>query len=161
MTLRLWIADDHHAAFRCGGWAWVRAAGAELSGQAGGARHTTAGRTRLEGLAAALKDLPGAEPLAIHLTDAGFARALAALPDLAAAGWRDARGEPLPDQDLWIAAAAILSRRPYSAHHAEPAPKTPAAFAAAWAELARDKAKAQGPFTAAIPKPNLGKLQGL
>jgi hypothetical protein len=160
MTLRLWLAFDHHAAFRCGGWAWVRADGAELCGQAGGARNVTPGRNRLEGLAAALKDLPPGD-LTLHLADAAFARAIAALPDLAAAGWRDARGEPLADQDLWLAVAAILSRRPYAARHAEPAPKTPAAFAAAWAELARDKAKAQGAFAAAIPRPNLAKIQGL
>ena len=36
-------------------------------------------------------------------------------------------------------------------------PRTPTAFAAAWAELAMDKAKATGPFAAAIPKTNLAK----
>jgi hypothetical protein len=40
---------------------------------------------------------------------------------------------------------------------AEPAPGTPTAFAAAWADLARDRAKDKGAFTAAIPKPNLAK----
>jgi hypothetical protein len=40
-------------------------------------------------------------------------------------------------------------------------PRTPCAFAAAWAELAMDKAKATGPFSAAIPKPNLAKAPGL
>ena len=33
MTLRLWTCADHHAAFRCGGWAWVRAEGTELAAQ--------------------------------------------------------------------------------------------------------------------------------
>jgi hypothetical protein len=40
---------------------------------------------------------------------------------------------------------------------AEPAPKTPAAFAAAWADLAQGRAKDKGSFQAAIPKPNLAK----
>ncbi len=40
-------------------------------------------------------------------------------------------------------------------------PRTPGAFALAWAELARDKAKAKGAFAAAIPKPNLAKIAGL
>ena len=35
----------------------------------------------------------------------------------------------------------------------------PAAFAQAWANLAMDKAKAAGAFTAAIPKPNLARVK--
>jgi hypothetical protein len=34
---------------------------------------------------------------------------------------------------------------------------SPAAFAAAWAELARDKVKAKGSFSAPIPRVNLAK----
>lgn len=161
MTLRLWTAADHHTAFRCGGWAWVRADGAELAGQAGGGRHTTAGRNLLEGLAAGLATLPPTGAVAIHTADPNLARALAALPQIAAGGWKDAKGEPLADPDLWQAIAARLSKRPYTATHAPAAPATPMAFAAAWADLARDKAKAQGPFASAIPKPNLAKVQGL
>lgn len=161
MSLRLWIAADHHAAFRCGGWAWVRAEGGDLAGQAGGARNITAGRNLLEGLAAGLAALPGDGEVAIHAADANLARALAALPRIAAGGWKDAKGEPLADADLWQAIAARLSKRAYAAAHAPAAPATPMAFAAAWADLARDKAKAQGPFSSAIPKPNLAKVQGL
>ncbi len=38
-------------------------------------------------------------------------------------------------------------------------PGTAMAFTVAWAQLACDKAKAGGPFTAAIPKANLAKIQ--
>ncbi len=34
-------------------------------------------------------------------------------------------------------------------------------FLTSWAEVGLDKAKATGPFSAAIPKPNLAKLSGL
>lgn len=160
MSLRLWTCADHHTAFRCGGWAWVRADGAELAGQAGGARNTTAGRNRLEGLSAALAALPQGA-VEIFTADADLARALTALPRIAAAGWTDAKGQPLPDQDLWQAVAARLSQRPYTAAHTPAAPATPMAFAAAWADLARDRAKDRGPFASPIPKPNLAKVQGL
>jgi hypothetical protein len=158
--IRLWIAADHHAAFRCGGWARLRQAGGDLAGQAGGARNTTAGANALCGLAAALKALPPGE-IELHLSDPAFARAVAALPQLAAAGWRDAKGGPLADQSLWLEVAAGLSPRTWRAAPASPEPRTPMAFAAAWADLARDRAKAQGPFAAPIPKPNLAKAQGL
>ncbi len=160
-SLRIWFSADHHTAFRCGGWAWVRDSVGELVGLAGGARNTTAGRNSLEGLASALKGLPKDAAVELRLTDARLARMITALPQFAAASWKDAKGEPLPDQDLWLAVAAALSTRTYSAIHAEPSPRTPAAFSFAWAELARDKAKAQGPFSSAIPKPNLAKIQGL
>jgi hypothetical protein len=42
-----------------------------------------------------------------------------------------------------------------------PDPRTPLAFAAAWADLASDKAKMAGAFAASIPKANLAKVQGL
>ena len=44
---------------------------------------------------------------------------------------------------------------------ARPSKTSPTGFAAAWAELARDKANAQGAFVSAIPKPNLAKVAGL
>jgi hypothetical protein len=40
---------------------------------------------------------------------------------------------------------------------AKPEPRSPTAFAAAWAELARDKAKMTGAFSAPIPRTNLAK----
>lgn len=158
-NLRLWIAADHHTAFRCGGWAWLREDGGERSGQAGGARNTTANTNALAGVAAALKGLPAGE-VVLHLADPALARAIAALPEVAAAGWRDAKGEPLADQPLWMEIAAALSPRTWRALHAPATAATPMAFATAWADLARDRAKMQGPFASAIPKPNLAKAQG-
>ncbi len=160
MTLRLWIAADHHTAFRVGGWAWVRDAAGEVSGLAGGARNTTANANALAGLIAALKTLPAGE-IALNFADPALARAVAALPQIAAAGWRNAKGDPIDDQPLWLEVAAALSPRTWRAVHAPADTKTPMAFAVAWADLARDRAKAQGPFSNAIPKPNLAKIQGL
>ena len=56
--------------------------------------------------------------------------------------------------------AALAGRKPAFAI-AQPSKASPTGFAAAWAELARDKANAQGAFVSAIPKPNLAKVPGL
>ena len=56
--------------------------------------------------------------------------------------------------------AALAGRQPTFAI-AGPSKASPTGFAAAWAELARDKANAQGAFVSAIPKPNLAKVAGL
>jgi len=153
--LRIWIRASHHPAFRVGGWAWVRAAGAETSGQAGGARNVTAGRTSLAGLAAALKDLP-AGPVALDLADPTLARAVRTI----AAGQPFAEDQaPSEDLDLWAQLATALKDRAVTLGTSQPSAGSPAAFAQAWADLARDKAKAAGPFAAAIPKPNLAKLK--
>ena len=71
------------------------------------------------------------------------------------------RAQPEEDLDLWaqIAIAAKICRLDLVRVPVDPA--TPSAFAAAWANLAMDKAKAGGPFTAAIPKANLAKAPGL
>jgi hypothetical protein len=118
----IWLEISHHAAFRVGGWAWVRADGASLTGQAGGERGVDAERTALAGLAAALRDLKG--PIRLHSSS-----------DLVAA---------LAPPQLEVIRTA-------------PEAGTPTAFAAAWAELARDKAKSRGAFAAPIPKSNLAK----
>ena len=39
--------------------------------------------------------------------------------------------------------------------------RPPATFVAAWADMASEKAKTGGAFTAAIPKTNLAKVKGL
>jgi hypothetical protein len=59
--------------------------------------------------------------------------------------------------DLWAGAATVLRRVRLVAIRADLAPGGPAAFAAAWAEFACDRAKDKGPFTAVIPKSNLAK----
>lgn len=152
--IRIWLAVDHHAAFRCGGWAFVRQAAGAASGAAGGDRHVTAERNELAGLAAALADLPPG-PLEIHTASPRLLSAGAAI-----AGTAAGEDAPAEDLDLWARIATAARGRAVRLVRADPAPKTPAAFAAAWADLARDRAKAKGPFTAPIPKPNLAKAWG-
>ncbi|MDB5465472.1 MAG: hypothetical protein JWQ46_234 [Phenylobacterium sp.] len=150
--VRIWIEASHHTAFGCGGWAFVRAEGAALSGVAGGERHTRAERMGLAGLAAALQGLPKSATLEIHTSDAvaaGVARRIAGI----AAG----EDPPTEDLDLWAQITAALKDRQARVLKVAVEPRTPGSFAAAWAELARDKAKATGPFASAIPKPNLAK----
>ena len=157
MSTRIWIQTSHHTAFRCGGWAYVRQAGTDVSGQAGGARYTTPARMALGGLLAALKDLPKGE-VAIQIDHPDVARTAA----LIAAG-RPPQGDdaPVEDLDLWAALTGALAGRAARFAVAPPSKASPTGFAAAWAELARDKANAQGPFVSAIPKPNLAKVAGL
>jgi hypothetical protein len=148
----LWLEMSHHAAFRVGGWAFVRRAAEELSGQAGGERRIDAERATLAALVAALSREPAAAaPLRILTTS----RPIAAIPARLRAV---EAGEPAPEDnlDLWAQVMRALAGRPVSIALAS-AGDRPAAFAAAWAELGRDRAKDQGDFVAAIPKPNLGK----
>lgn len=153
--VRLWIASVHHPAFKNGGWAWVARSAEGVSGYAGGERNTTAGRAALSGLVAALKATAG--PTAAQTDAALVLRGFRELEAWAAAGWRDAAGEPVADADLWKIVAAAATTRALTVTALEPGPGK---FAQAWAEFASDKAKAQGAFTAAIPKPNLAKFPG-
>lgn len=149
--IRIWVEISHHAAFRCGGWAFVRAEGRALSGAAGGDRTPSSDSIALAGLLAAFSDLPPNVGVEV----------LSATPGIVKAGRRvaelEATGEP-PTEDaaLWAQFAAALKARPVRFAAAANQVRTPVAFAAAWAELARDKAKTQ-PFKAAIPKTNLAK----
>jgi len=151
-TLQTWLAISHHAAFRIGGWAYVRADGALLTGQAGGDRRTDAERAALAGLVAALNGVDGSRPMVIQ-TASALVAAVPARIDAARAG-ADAPTEHL---DLWAQAATALAKASVQILRVDAPPGSPSAFAAAWAELARDKAKDKGPFTAAIPKSNLAK----
>jgi ribonuclease HI len=157
MTDQIWIQTSFHPAFKCGGWAYVRRQGAEASGQAGGARYTTPQRMALTALVAALKGLPPG-PVAIQMDDGAVARTAA----LIAAG-RPPQGDAAPteDLDLWAQLTAALAGRKPAFAIARPSKASPTGFAAAWAELARDKANAQGAFASAIPRPNLAKVPGL
>ncbi|MCR5877388.1 ribonuclease H [Phenylobacterium sp. J367] len=149
--LRLWLCAAHHKAFLNGGWAFVRAAGAERSGVAGGDRRTNRLAMLVAGLVDALKDQPLGDAV-LHLA-AADAVLLAPL----------AGGEPPKDVDpaAYAPAVAALKGRPLRlVKLADPA-GTPLAFAQAWADLASDKAKATGAFRSAIPKPNLAKVAGL
>jgi hypothetical protein len=151
----IWIGAAHHPAFRCGGWAWVRRDRGEVAGAAGGERDTTARRMALAGLVSALRGLPEGHDLgSIRIQTTG--PDLAILPKVLAGSAR-----PEEDLDLWaqIAVAAKSYRLELVGLAFDPA--TPTAFAAAWANLAMDKARATGPFTAVIPKSNLAKAPGL
>jgi hypothetical protein len=150
--LKIWIAASHDPGLGVGGWAFVRD-GAAPSGFAGGDRRTTRTRMALAGFAAALKDVPAGEGLNVVAPEPD-ARVLHALlkPPLAA----------LEDNpDLRAALAKALSARSWTLAVGDPKGATPAAFATAWADLARDKARSGGAFTAAIPKANLAKVKGL
>lgn len=148
--VRIWVETSHHAAFRSAGWAFVRRDADGLSGAAGGERHVTPERAVLAGLAEALKSLPAGAAVEVHTASAD----LAALP-ARIAGFTAGEDPPSEDLDLWAQlATALKSVRILPAANR---PGTPSAFATAWAELARDKAKATGPFRSPIPKPNLAK----
>jgi hypothetical protein len=172
--IRIWTCSVRHPVFRCGGWASVRVSQGLISGVVGGERNTTAARMALAGLAAGLSglapigDSSPAAPIIIHTPSPE----LAALADFLAGGMEpakragsgvstDPKAGPDEDLDLWAQILAASKGRRLDVVRVSPQPDTPTAFAAAWADLAMDKAKARGPFTAAIPKPNLAKAPGL
>ncbi|MGH6967383.1 MAG: ribonuclease H [Phenylobacterium sp.] len=149
-TIRIWVETSHHAAFRCGGWAFVRKDAEGLSGAAGGDRSLTPERAILAGLAQALQGLPAAVAVEVLTSNPQ----LVALPALIAA-FTSGEEPPTENLDLWAQLTTAL--KSVRIGRAENRPGTPTAFATAWAELARDKAKATGPFRSPIPKPNLAK----
>lgn len=149
---RIWIAAAQDPVHRNGGWAFVRA-GAEPVGRAGGERRTTRARMALAGFAAALKDLPPGAPLAVV---APRAEALVLHTLL-----KPPPDPPADDADLRDALATALAGRAWTLAVGDPAGPTPAAFVAAWAEQASEKAKMGGAFEAAIPKTNLARAKGL
>ena len=155
-AIKIWLCAAFSPVYRCGGWASVRVHQGQRGGLAGGERGTTAERIALTGLVAALRDLPPGAVVEVQTTS----------PDLAAfsrfiAGLGTQTQPPTEDLDLWAQIIAASTGRRLTLVHAPPAPGTPLTFAAAWADLSRDKAKATGAFSAAIPKPNLAKVEGL
>jgi len=162
--IQIWTCAAFHPAYGCGGWASVRSAQGQLTGAAGGQRNTTARRMALAGLAAALRDLPpGGEPIAsgpidIRTTSPELALFADVLNSL---GQPTQSAPPSEDLDLWAPILTASAGRRLTLVRVPLEPGTPMAFTAAWAELARDKAKAGGAFTAAIPKGNLAKVPGL
>jgi hypothetical protein len=149
-TIQIWVETSHHAAFRCGGWAFVRKDAEGLSGAAGGDRSLTPERAVLAGLAQALQGLPAGATVEVRTSNPQ----IATLPGRIA-GFTSGEEPPHENLDLW--AHLTTSLRSVRIGRAENQPGTPTAFATAWAELARDKAKATGPFRSPIPKPNLAK----
>jgi ribonuclease HI len=154
--IQIWLSAAHLPVYRCGGWASVRVDQGQRSGLAGGERNTTAGRIALAGLAAALRDLPPAAAVEIQTTSAELAAHAGVI-----AGHGPQTQPPTENLDLWAEIIAASAGRRLTLVHAPAATGTPLRFAAAWAELSRDKAKATGAFTAAIPKPNLARVVGL
>jgi ribonuclease HI len=155
--VRLFVETTFHAAFRYGGWAFVREAGGAVSGGAGGERSTTAARIDLMALIGALDGLPAGAPAAILSASPGVIAAARVLTAPPAPG---SDAAPSEDLDLWARALKAAQGRSLTVRPAVREPKTPAAFCFAWAEVGQDKAKlnAQGKFSAAIPKVNLAAL---
>ncbi|HEY4031517.1 MAG TPA: ribonuclease H [Caulobacteraceae bacterium] len=149
--VRLSIETVHHAAFRYGGWAFLRQAGGAVAGHAGGERNTSSSRIELNALIGALQGLPPG-PVAILSASPGVARAARLLAAPPAPG---SDAAPTEDLDLWAQALAAAEGRTLTV---EAAPDPISRFLRAWAEVGQDKAKGQGRFGAAIPKSNLAKL---
>jgi len=161
MSTQIWISAAYSTVYRCGGWAYVRQDQGQVSGAAGGDRHTTADRTALAGLAAALRDLPDmkAAPAVSIATTSLELMAFSAV--LAALGGATPSTGPGDNLDLWAPIAASAKGRRLTVSRAALDPHAPSAFSTAWAELGRDKAKTTGAFVSAIPKANLAKVKGL
>jgi hypothetical protein len=156
-TVRLWIETTHHAAFRYGGWAYVRQAEGAVLGYAGGERNLTAARLDLCAFIAALTGAPAGAALTLRTSSPALLAIGRLIVSPPPAGSPDA---PTEDLDLWAQLLTAARGRTLALAAAPRGPQTPAAFLAAWAEVGQDKAKAKaaGRFSAAIPKPNLAKL---
>ncbi len=150
--MKLWLAASHDKAHRNGGWAFVRE-GSPVAGWAGGERRTTRARMALAVLAIAVRDLASDTPLSV----------IAARPDaLVLHGLlKPPADPPADDPDLRAELAKALSGRAWTLALGDPTGPTPLKFAAAWADLAAEKAKTGGAFVAAIPRTNLAKVEGL
>ena len=148
-TVRIWLEISHHAAFRLGGWSFLRAIGAELGGQAGGEPRADSERAALAGLIAALGGLKAGDQAVVHTSS----EIVAAVADQL----RAADGASADNKDLWPKAKAAFAAPAVQIVRTSQAPGSPAAFAAAWAEFGRDKAKGKGSFAAPIPRANLAK----
>jgi ribonuclease HI len=140
-----------------GGWAWLVVHGGAARGAAGGERHTTAGamalRGTIEGLKAAATE--PAAPLQLDPGDLVLARIGADLAARRAAGWRTAEGDPIDNPELWEQVATLVAARAAPVRFAFAAKSDAKVFVDAWTAFARDRCKDKGPFTSAIPRPNL------
>jgi len=150
--VRIWLEVAHHQAFRVGGWAFVRLKGGEVSGAAGGERRIDPERTALAAIAAALRNLAPGTSVELHTSSSQ----LLAIPGRISAAEAGEK-PPAENLDLWAQVATALRDLGVRMGRAELAPRSGSAFAAAWADLARDRAKDKGAFISAIPKANLAK----
>ena len=107
----------------------------------------------LAGFLSALKDVPPGAPLAVVAprADALVLHTLLKPP----------ADPPTDDTDLRAQLAKSLEGHAWTLAVGDPAGPTPTSFAAAWADMASEKAKAGGAFENAIPKTNLAKAKGL
>lgn len=148
INIRIWVEISHQPAHRAGGWAYVLAEGSVRLGAAGGDRSAKAEPFALAGVVEALAATPAGAVVEVRSASPPvlpLARRLA--PDAE---------PPTEDLDLWAKFTALFAARQVTFLSAAQHPKTPSAFALAWAELARDKAKTK-PFRAVIPRVNLEK----
>jgi hypothetical protein len=150
--IRIWLEASHLGALRIGGWAFLRQDAQGLRGMAGGERTIDAERQGVAAFNDVLADLP--DGAVVALTSAS--PLLLAIPGRIA---KAHAGEDAPTEnlDLWAKAAGHLRRLTLTVRRADPTPNSPTAFTAAWAERARDHARAKGAFKSPIPKPNLAK----
>jgi hypothetical protein len=144
----IWLEVAHHAAFRIGGWAFVRKGAGAVTGTAGGRGRIDPEANALEAVAAALAGLPPGAAVELH----------SASPRVLAIPERIAGKDPPTDNlELWAKIATALKPLDVAFRPARQTPGGPIAFAAAWAEFAQGRAKDRGPFTAPIPRSNLAK----
>ena len=106
--ITLWLEVSHHAAFRIGGWAYVRRDGAAVTGHAGGARRIDAERAALSALLAALEP-PGEGPVQIHTGS----RLVAQIPERIRAA-EAGEAPPTDNLDLWAQAIRAPPSEPFN-----------------------------------------------
>ena len=148
----IWLEIAHHAAFRIGGWAYVRLNAGVVSGTAGGERQTDPERSALTAISAALGILPPGSAVELH-TSSPLVLATPRRIGAAEAG----EDPPNDNLDLWAKVSVVLGRVDLVVRRAQPTPGGTSAFAAAWADFAQGRARARGLFSAPIPKVNLAK----
>jgi hypothetical protein len=151
VLIRIWLDVSHLGALRIGGFAFVRHDAGGLSGTAGGGRMIDAERSALQAFDAALAGIP--DGAGVNLASAS--PLILAIPARIAAA-KEGDNAPEQDLDLWARADTHLKRLTLAVRHGPPG--GPQAFTTAWAERARDIARAKGAFSSAIPKPNLAKV---
>ena len=162
-SLRIWTDGLCTDSRGFGGWAYVRLWNGEARGVAGGERQATTPRMELTPVLRALSDLsdiPVATPITLHSDSAVLMGGAGQIGAWRAGGWLDAKGDLVAERDLWEQIAAVTLVRPvtFVRVSSTPSDRHPEGFVAAWSDFAREKCKAAGAFTWAIPKPNMAKF---
>ena len=162
-SLRIWTDGLCTDSRGFGGWAYVRLWNGEARGVAGGERQATTPRMELTPVLRVLSDLsdiPVATPITLHSDSAVLMGGAGQIGAWRTGGWLDAKGDPVAERDLWEQIAAVTLVRPvtFVRVSSTPSDRHPEGFVAAWSDFAREKCKAAGAFTWAIPKPNMAKF---